>query len=306
MSSLHALRTAWNAFFHAGEPASTIALFRILFGLVLIANALLLWREARLWIGEKGVLSQRRHLEAFGHTRFTLLAYLPPSDTWIHAVLGLHLLAALSLTLGFATRVSAALAFLTLVSLQHRNPLVLYGGDQVLRIMCFLLIFSRAGESISIDHWLLERSGQAAAVGTAWCTRLMQLQVSILYLKAFLAKLEGETWREGSAAYYAAAAAGFRRVRLPAFARSWSWSRLATWSTLGVELALGTLVWVPALRYPIVAAGVGMHVLMDAFLNLQLFGAAMIVCLVLFVEPRALETLLSGLDLSWLRAALSR
>lgn len=294
---LRAPLEAWNAVFYAREPATTIALFRVLFGLLLIANALLFVRQARLWIGERGVLPRERYLEAFGHSRFTLLAYLPGSDAWVFVILGLHVLAATSLVLGFATRCSAAVVFITLVSIQHRNPLVLYGADHVLRLMSFLLIFSRAGEVWSVDHWLMARAGQQALEGTAWCSRLMQLQVSIVYFKAFVSKLGGETWREGSAVYYAVEAAGFQRARLPRFARGLFWSRLATWWTLAVEFALGGLVWIPGPRYPILLAGVGLHLLTDVFMNLQLFGVTMIVCLTLFIEPQALYGLLAGFGL---------
>ncbi|HEY6548652.1 MAG TPA: HTTM domain-containing protein [Vicinamibacteria bacterium] len=295
MSWLPAHLEAWDAFFYAREPATTIALFRILFGLVLLANALLFARHARLWIGEQGFLPKQRFLEAFGHSRFTLFTYLPPSDKWVSVVLGAHLVAAACLTVGLATRSSAAFVFVTLASLQHRNPLVLYGGDHVLRIMSFLLIFSRAGEVWSLDQWLGARAGAVAVEGTAWCTRLMQLQVSIVYFKAALAKLGGETWRHGSAVYYAVESAAFRRTRLPHFARNLFGSRLATWGTLAVEFALGGLVWVPALRYPALLAGVTLHLLMEAFMNLQLFGVTMIVCLTLFIEPQVLEALLGQL-----------
>jgi uncharacterized membrane protein YphA (DoxX/SURF4 family) len=292
---------AWDAFFQAREPATTVALFRILFGLVLIANGLLFAREARLWIGERGVLPRERYREAFGRSRFTLLAHLPGGDAWVFAVMGLHVVAAASLVLGFAPRSSAALVFITLLSLQQRNPLVLYGGDQVLCLMSFLLVFSRAGEVWSLDHWWAARSGQETVEGTAWCTRLMQLQVSIVYFKAWLAKLGGETWRDGRAVYYAVEAEAFRRARLPRFARSPLGSRLITWWTLGVELALGSLVWVPEFRNPILLAGVALHLLMDVFLNVQLFGVIMIVCLSLFIEPQALDALVRGLG-QWLRA----
>jgi len=280
---------AWSAFLHAREPATTIAAFRILFGLLLVANGLLFARQARLWIGESGVLPRAAFLEAFGRSRFTLLGYLPGADGWAQLVLALHLLAAVSLCVGFATRGSAAVAFLTLLSLQHRNPLVLYGADYVLRVMTFLLIFSRAGETWSVDHWLAARAGAPLEEASAWCTRLMQMQVSILYFKAAVAKLEGATWRDGTAVHYALEATAFRRARRPVFARTLAWSRLATWGTVALELALAAFLWVPGLRYPVLVAGALFHALMDVFMSLQLFGMTMIVCLLLFVEPAVID-----------------
>jgi hypothetical protein len=123
------------------------------------------------------------------------------------------------------------------------------------------------------------------------------MQVSIVYLKAFLAKLGGTTWRDGTAVYYAASAEAFRRRRLPTWLPSRLASRVATAATLAVELALATLVWSPPLRYAVLVAGVAWHLALELFLNLQLFGATMIVSLVLFVEPQALDALLQRLGM---------
>jgi hypothetical protein len=297
VSALADLLRAASALLHAREPATTVAVFRILFGLLLLANAALFLPEARLWIGPRGVLPLARQREAFGRSRFTLLAFLPDTEKAVFACLAIHLLAASSLVVGLQTRASAAVAFLTLLSLQHRNPLVLYGADHVLRLMGFLLIFSRAGEVLSVDRWLAMRAGLPLVEGTAWCTRLMQMQVSILYLKAFLAKLGGITWRDGTAVYYAVSVEAFRRRRLPTWLPSRLASRVATAGTLAVELALATLVWSAPLRYAVLVAGVAWHLALELFLNLQLFGATMIVSLVLFVEPQALDALLQRLGM---------
>jgi len=42
---------------------------------------------------------------------------------------------------------------------------------------------------------------------------------------------------------------------------------------------------------------VTLHLLMEVFMNLQLFGVTMIVCLTLFIEPQALDALLRSLEL---------
>src|SRR5260370_40526715 len=99
------------------------------------------------------------------------------------------------------TRSSAVVAWLTLASLHHRNPLVTYGADEVMRIMTFLLVFSRAGEVLSIDRWWADRTGQTIMPATALCRRLMRLQVAIGYLQAFLCKCSDWTWLGRTAVY---------------------------------------------------------------------------------------------------------
>lgn len=297
MITLHDIGAVWNALFHAEEPADTIALFRILFGALLVVNGLLLARDARLWLGPDGVLAPGAYRQIYGHSRLSLLLYLPPTNASVMLVLGLHLIAAVGLTIGLLTPWSAALAYVSLASLQHRNPLVTYGGDDVMRIMTFLLVFSRAGEVASVDHWWAERTQQPMASGTAWCTRLMQVQVAIIYLQAFLSKFSGATWRTGTAVYYAIEVPKYRRRRLPPFARTRAWSRALTYGTLAVECALGTLVWIRELRLPVLISGVLLHLGMEAFMNLYLFGAVMIVCLTLFLQPEEARWLLSVLRL---------
>lgn len=297
MIPLQALGQAWNTFFHANEPAHTIAVFRILFGLLLVANAALFLRDAPLWIGPSGLLSHDSYCAVYGRSRFTVLRYLPPSDTWVYTTLALHTLGAALLTVGLATRWSAVLTFVTLLSIQQRNPVLVYGADDVMRLMSFLLIFSRSGEVLSVDHWFAARSGAPIEPSTSWCTRLMQLQVSFVYLAAFLNKFAGVSWLQGTAAFYAVEVADFRRRRLPPFARTMFWARAGTWSTLAIELLLGLAVWIRELRYPVLAMGVAMHLLMDWFMNLHLFGATMIVCLTLFVDPYHVERTLGVLRL---------
>lgn len=283
---------AWNGFFHVRESADTVALFRMLFGGLLLTNAALLARDARIWLGPSGFLADEDFGRIYGPSRFTVLRYLPATDASVLLVLRLHMVAAATLTVGLLTPVSAAVAFVTLVSLQHRNPLMAYGGDDVLRIMLLLITFSGAGDVASIDRWWADWRGHPEPARTAWCTRLMQLQVSIIYLQAFLSKFSGATWRNGSAVYYAVEVPTYQRHRLPAFARGLMWSRALTWGTLAVEFALGPLIWISELRPVVLVAGISLHLGMEMFMNLHLFGPIMIVCLLLFLEPATSARLL--------------
>lgn len=293
MITLPALAAAWNGFFHVQEPAHTIALFRILLGLILLVNAALFTRDARLWIGPGGIFAYEEFCRIHGHSRFTLLRYLPATFGSVRLLLGIHLVAVCCLTVGWLTPWSAGVVFITLVSVHHRNPLVCYGGDDVMRIMVLLIAFSGAGDVASLDRWWADRLGQPVVVRTAWCTRLMQLQVSIIYLQAFLSKFSGETWRTGTAVYYAIEVPKYQRWRLPAFARTVGWSRLLSWWTIAVEFALGPLVWFHELRPAVIAAGLSLHLGMEAFMNLHLFGPMMIACLLLFLDPSQSERILA-------------
>ena len=70
------------------------------------------------------------------------------------------------------------------------------------------------------------------------------------------------------------------------------WIRLFTWGTILIELGLGTAIWVKEFRSAILLCGLAFHLVLEYFLNLQLFGWTMMCCLLLFVSPTDLMSLL--------------
>jgi hypothetical protein len=301
-----AVAAGWEAFFHRQEPVAGLALFRILLGLLLLLNWALLAPDLLTWLGEAGALAPETARTLAG-PRLSLFAVVPATDAWTVALFLGTVLATLGLTAGYRTRWSAALTFLGLVSIHHRNPLILHSGDALLRLVTFLLILSPAGETLSVDRWLRRGDGPAGAAPVrrpAWARRLIQLQVSALYLSAAGWKLAGEPWRDGTAVYYVLRLSEFYRFPLPLEDRwieSLAVTRALTWASLAIELALGILVWVPRLRYPVLVAGAGLHLALEYTLNIPLFQWLMLACLVTFVPPDDLVR--AG---RWLRAHLGR
>ena len=274
---------AWNTFFFRPEPVATLVLFRFGFGLLIIANAAFLACEARLWFGPDGLIG-REAVRRFASFRWSLFRFLPSRTSSAYLVLALSATAGTCLVFGIATRVAAIVAFMTLVALHQRNPAITHSGDAVLRLMAFLLIFTPAGRPFDIVDLL---SGRAADVETAapWSVRLMQIQIAVIYLRTTFEKLRGKAWRNGTAAHWPMVVEHYRRFRWPAAARAPFLVCAATWSTLAVELSLGSLIWIRELRYPVVACGIALHLLIELVLDLQLFGITMIVCLLLFLPP---------------------
>ena len=278
------LTAAWNAFFHRPAPVIGLALFRILWGLTLLLNWALLAPDALTWLGEDGALSRATALRLTGG-RLDVLAILPATDAAAIAVFALTGLASASLTLGFMTRTSAALTFVGLTSIHHRNFLILNSGDCLLRVVTFLLIFAGAGKALSIDSWRRGRTDAAAVVHPMWAQRLIQIQIAVVYLSTVLYKLDGPLWRDGTAVYYLTRLTEFQRFEIPyMFEHLWTLKAL-TWASLVVELALAVLIWIRPLRYPVLAAGVLLHLGLEYTLNVPVFQWAMLAGLTSFVEP---------------------
>ena len=150
--TLRGLRAAWDEFFFEPEPPLAIGLYRIFYGAIVCVDLWLLRPDWTSWYGERGVLPLSALAAASSETGVSLFQFLPAGDAAVQASFWVLLAAAVSLTAGFCTRASAVLVFTGLVSMHHRNPLPLDGGDTALRVLGFGLMFSHAGRAYSIDR----------------------------------------------------------------------------------------------------------------------------------------------------------
>lgn len=275
-----------NFFFEAQDPSS-LALFRILIGLVVTASAISYARNALLVLDPNGLLPFQVWRSAPVQARFSILRYLPASRASVFAVIVAHGLSGLSLSAGFMTTAAAVAAFVTTISLHHRNTHVMHSGDALLRMMCFLLIFADSGAKWSVDAML---SGRETSSSSSWALRLMQLQLAALYLQTAWFKIKGQTWRSGTASHYASRLLGHRKRRLPPFADTPLAHRIATYATLMVESGGGTLVWFDSTRYIALAGLLGLHLTLQALMHMHLFQWTMLASLTLFIPGEDLAT----------------
>ena len=297
MTAWRAVAAAWQAFWFAPTSPLPLAVFRILFGSLVLANGLLLAPEWLVWFGERGILSaETAHAIVVPGPRIDVFPWLPTGDGWTLLVLGAYLAAALALTLGLFTRTSAAILLVCLLSMHTRDPLILNSGDNLMRIATFILMFSPAGAALSLDR----RLGAAGAgalrpppLVVPWTLRLLQLQLATVYLATALLKSTGETWIDGTALYYAVRVEDFARFSIPYLPDHLGAIKLATWSTLALEFALGTLVWLRPLRYPVLAGGLLLHAGIGWAMTIPLFGLLMVILYVVFVDAADLERVLA-------------
>ncbi len=116
----------------------------------------------------------------------------------------LQLLAALFLLIGYHTRWVTFLSWALLLSLQNRAPVILTGGDEVLRHLLFWSMFLPLSQMFSVDAALNKNpstlpSSKVFSGGTVALT----LQVICLYVFSALLKTGAEWHAENSAVYYA-------------------------------------------------------------------------------------------------------
>jgi hypothetical protein len=286
--SLRSLARAWNEFFFAPQPPQSIAVFRILYGLLVIADLVLLRPDWQAWFGPRGFVTLGTMQTLEPGTRVNIFALLPQTAFWSDAVFWVLLLSALMLTVGFLTRANCIVVWVLLASIHERNLLITNSGDTVLRVTGFFLMFAPAGAAYSVDRWLRRRrgvEGAAIAPRSPWAQRMIQIELSLVYLMTFWTKSMGASWVDGTALHYVHHLDQFRRFPVPAFFLDPLMVSIETWGTLAVEFALGVLIWFKELRYKVLLAGLILHLSLEYAMNVPLFQWIMLSTMVTFVDP---------------------
>jgi HTTM domain len=275
-----------------------IALFRILYGICVCATVLLLRPDWLDWYGVHGWVSRSAVTVVEPGARLNLFAVLPQDDRWIAALCWIFLGFAILLTIGLWTRISSAIVFLCVASIQQRNLLITHGGDTFLRVAGFFLIFAPAGAALSIDRMIQVRNGKQpdeAAPQPPWAQRMIQFQLAFLYIVSFWWKLKGHAWLDGTALYYVTHLREVQRFPIPGWLKHPATLRLGSWLTLALEFSLGVLIWLRPIRYWLLLAGLLFHLCLEYAMNIPMFQWDVLTAYVLFLDPEDLKRLWRGI-----------
>ena len=180
----------------------SLAVLRIGVGITIILDLVQRASDLRAFYSDTGVLP-RSELIRIGSS---------PWDISIHMMSGLvsfegilFLLAAIfaiMLIAGYRTRLAITLSWFFLISLQLRNPMVLQGGDIVLRVTMFWMMFLPLGQTWSLDRFLNRISPTINKLVTSPATIAYIIQICLIYLMSGILKT-GIPWHDGTAVYYA-------------------------------------------------------------------------------------------------------
>lgn len=282
---------AWRGFWFRVEPAYTIGLIRIAFGALVILWALELKTNLYIRFGSEGVLPQPP-AQAFTWSVFELYT---TDDALLIGWIVL-MVAALALTVGWHSRIAAIVVFIMIVSFERRNPWVFNAGDMLIRIEALFIALAPCGAALSLDQRRRSGSFFSAEDKKIWALRLMQVQVSIIYISTVVAKLKGETWQDGTAVSYSLRQYDMLVIPTP----GWVTSNLLlmnamTWGTLLIEFAIGVLVWNRRCRPWVLAGGVILHLSIMLSIEVGLFSLAVYVLYLAFIPSDRVKAVVDKL-----------
>jgi predicted DCC family thiol-disulfide oxidoreductase YuxK len=267
-----------------------LALFRIGLAALIIGDLIWRARDLRAFYTDFGVLPRAVLLDRFAD-RWLISVHLLSGEALVQALMFmLAMVLGVMLLVGYRTKPATIASWALLISLQNRNPIILQGGDILLRMLLFWAMFLPLNAHFSFDRALdnseTEPPQRVFTIGSV----ALLAQVAFLYWFSAMLKSAPQWRTEGSAVYYAlsleqmATPVGQLLLQFPGLLR------VLTFLTLRIETVVPLLLFWPFATGPVRSAGV---ILMVAF---QL---GLLVCLHLGHFPFVALVAVLGLLPTW-------
>ncbi|MER5644907.1 HTTM domain-containing protein [Streptosporangium sp. NPDC002524] len=208
-------RTGFRAISTRAFGRTGLSLLRIVYGSVILGMLLVNYGvRDEVW-GPSGLFLWDEFVRQLGDNRSFSLYALSNSVVASEVIYHALIVVALLFVLGWRTRVVTPLLWLLVWSWYERNPYVMDGGDNLLRIVLVYLIFADVSARFSLDARrkarrspararteIREIRGAVASVFHNAALAATVFQISVVYLAAGMYKVQGERWQEGTALYY--------------------------------------------------------------------------------------------------------
>jgi predicted DCC family thiol-disulfide oxidoreductase YuxK len=208
----------------------------------------------------------------------------------------------LAFTLGWRTSWVKWIVLIGQVSYDHRNPMFFYGVDKILASLLLLLCLAPIGRALSLDRVRAVRAAKRQnleatlpAYRSEWtgaCTRLMQIQMVVLFFHSAISKMGGDDWRSGEAVWTVFTTdEHFSPFILSVFASQYWLVNFATYGTIFIEIAYCFLIWQRATRPYLLAGALFLHSQFAILMGLFYFSFVMMMGHMSFVRPEWLTSL---------------
>ena len=284
---------AWNTFWFRPSLPHTLAVIRILTGLMVLYTLAVWTINFDGFIGGQ-LLPESYRANLYRGTAEAAMAWshfdwLPQSLQMPAHFVGM--LAVVCFILGWQTRIFAWVTALLVISYSNRATGALFGLDQILAFLTLYLAIGNCGGAFSIDS-LRSRNKKSAnddlqvsSINTI-ATRLMQIHLCVVYLFAGLGKCQGDTWWNGEAIWGALASYEYQTVDMTFMANHMGLVAVITLMTLAWEVSYAALIW-PKLTRPIMLVlAIPMHLGIGFCMGMMTFGLIMLIANIAFIPPR--------------------
>ena len=263
-----------QTYLKSSTPAYPLALFRILFGLMMLISIVRFWYHG--WI-EKFYIEPPFHFKYFG------FEWVHPMGDWTYLLFVICGLSALLVSLGYKYKWAIIAFFLSFTYIELIDKTTYLNHYYFISILSFLMCFLPASSYFSVDAYRDTKS--AYEYIPKWCIDSIKLLVGIVYFYAGLAKLQPDwimkamplkIWLPGK--YDIPLLGDLLQEDWVAYAFSWGGA--------AYDLLIPFLLLSKRTRGFAFVMVVIFHLLTRVLFPIGMFPYIMIVCSLIFFDPR--------------------
>jgi hypothetical protein len=177
----------------------SLAAFRIAVGLLLLSDMALALSDVKAFYSDVGVLPREFLLGSDHWAKFWWSFHMMSGSPWFEGFLfAVEAVVAMMLLIGWRTRLATFVSWVLVCSTQARNPAILHGGDDIIRVMLFWSIFLPLGARWSVDARIAGHRSPLPERMVTLPGACLLLQLAIVYV--FSAVLKSDpAWQPGGA-----------------------------------------------------------------------------------------------------------
>ncbi len=293
-----AMHRIWAAFTRPVD-ALPIDLFRICVGVVMLAYFIRTFMEVDDFSGLDGLLDHELILKMYWFTEIGIFRPWMGAE-WFYVAFGIACLCCIPLILGYRVKLFAVILYVIAVSTYRRNFIVMYVDDAIMHLLLFWMLVLPVGRTLVLGEWLKDR-------GAAWskwkevtvpgaALRCFFWNLILLYLVAGLWKWTSPMWLDGTALYVV--------FKLPVsyFHEFWNAGHMPllkvfNYGTLVLEPLVPLMFFLrrgSRLKYILLAAFIGLHVLSALTLNIPFANIACAATAILMFSREIMTHLRGG------------
>lgn len=258
-----------------------------------------------------------RFIEARGRWIFSIYFHLD-DIRWIWVTHIAILTIMFAFAIGFCTRVTSVLTWISMLFYIHRSNTSLFGMDTIMIVVVMYMAIGPSGAAFSVDRLIArlmairkakqekkpfpDYSLPTPTVMANLSLRMLQVHASIIYLVSGLTKLQGPAWWRGDATWGTMANWEFSPMRSKLYMmflqtiseHRWLWEIVTmsgTFATLLFEVSFIFLVWNKKFRWLLIMAAALFHFSVAIFMGLVTFSMMMLVLVLGFVPAETIHQL---------------
>ena len=283
----------WNKFWFSKAELLPPSIFRIGFGILLCVMFIAYLPNWERFYDTNGIMSLND--KSFPHIQNPLsVFYLTEGRIPVIFYWGLGFVSAIAFTVGYKTRFFTIVLYILYSSMMNRNYFIVYGEDNLIRMLLFYSCFAPLNYRLSIDSNLNRKLKRKTP--DVWPIRLMQINIVLIYLISTPYKLLYDpSWVNGTAIYWTVVSNNWSRFPFPDLFYKCNaiLSKLISYGALIVEFSFPIFVWFKNTKLIAIALISMLHIGIGILIpNVTFFTFFMVCSFWLFVPEENLEVLL--------------